>query len=485
MKGNKIKISKTVLVLSIISAILLTIIPILWISLSFFKSVGNFFLIYIRNPIAGLLYNFFESMPEIGIKIHSILAFMLFILILIVICTLIFKKMKNRNIIFNISLAIFSFMLVLTTSISLLNVVNYTSLIDRYHMEDRINKEYKKEDIVILHDSLLNKVMEMSLEFDRDENGDIVYNDSLEDTAINSLLNISDDYKFLRGHYPRNYKKLLPGNKYYDGLTLGVTEGFGVSIDYSSNKAELLNTITHELCHTKGIIRENEAVFCSFLAGINSEDNLAQYAAYLEAFMRVDSALGDIDAEMELEKVEPLLKLCINEGFKEICEIYPKMTDNYIKKAKELEFVSYPLIDYKNHLGEIIGILSSLQEDGGQIYIDDSYADMDYVLALIQNDSYKIVKVKFKNSEGLFNRLKPVMEENSNLFMAIQQINKEDKKRDKSPEEYLNYYLEKNESDNVIEDFLNMFINGKYDYSRVVRLLLEYYDGQEILPYES
>ena len=485
MKDNKLKINKKVLIFVIICSILFCLTNVLQIIMAFIKPLGNIYWLKVRNPIAGFFFKVFEVFPVLGVNIRTFLIIGLFLTILLLIIACIFKKLKKRNLIFNLTLTLLSIFVLSFVLIS--NVYNtsiYSYLIDHFQMKDKVNKEYGEEDILVLYDSLLNKVIEQSLEFDRDSNGEIIYTKSLEERAVNDLLNISNDYEFLKGLYPMNYKRINHGDNDYDGFAVGYTTGFGLAIDYNNSKPIILNTITHELCHTKGIMRENEAVYCSFLAGVNSPDEFSQYAAYLEAFARIDGALYDIDPETELMRVEPLLRLCLDEGFQEICQLYPKMIDSYLKHGKELEFVSYPLIDYKNHLGEIVGLLSSFQEDGGQIYIDGSLADMDYVLALIQNDSYKIFRVKFKNNRALFDKLAPVMKEQSNLFIAIQQYDPASLPQSRTREEYLDYYLKGFNNDNPLYDFMATIFEDEYDYSRVVRLLLEYYDGQEILPYE-
>ena len=485
MEKKKLKISKLSLILLILFAFLYVIeIGVLFLLL-LSKDFGNWFWLHVRNPIVGLFFKIFEVVPKIGLNIGHILTWVLFILIILLIIASVFRKLKGRNIIYNVSLALIPAIIVFHTS----NVLNYstnfyTSLIDRIHMEDKVDKEYGEEDIVALYDSLLNKVMEMSLEFDRDSNGEIIYDKSLEETAIKDLKNISDDYPFLKGLYPKKFDVMTTKDMYSGGFAMGLTSGFGIAIDYSAAKASLLNTITHELCHTKGIMRENEAVYCSFIAGINSDNKLSQYAAYLEAFLRVDYAYRDVDPEDEFLRVEPLFKLCMDEHFREICEMYPKTTNGYLKGTKKLEFISYPLIDYKEHVGELIGVISSLQEDGGKIYIDGAEADMDYIFALIKNDSYRVVRVEFDNSNETYQKVEEAMKTSGDLFLAIQQFTPNDDEEDKTPEEYLKYYLKGFNNDNIILDFINTFITEDYSYSRVVRLLLEYYDGVEIMPYE-
>ncbi len=485
MNDNKLKLNKKVLIFIIVCSILFCLTNVVQVVIAFIKPLGNMYWLKVRNPIAGFFFKAFEVFPVLGVNIRTFLITGLFLTILLLIIVCIFKRLKKRNLIFNLTLTLLPiFVLGFVLISNVYNTSFYSYLINHFQMKDRVDKEYGEEDILVLYDILLNKVIEQSLEFDRDDNGEIIYTDSLEQRAVSDLLNISNDYQFLKGLYPMNYKRINHGDNDYDGFAVGYTTGFGLAIDYNHSKAIVLNTITHELCHTKGIMRENEAVFCSFLAGVNSPDEFSQYAAYLEAFTRVDGALYDIDPETELMRVEPLLKLCLDEGFEEICQLYPKMIDSYIKNGKELEFVSYPLIDYKNHLGEIIGLLSSFQEDGGQIYIDGSLADLDYVLALIQNESYKVFRVKFKNNEELFNKLIPIMKEHSHLFIAIQQYDPAAYPEDKTHEEYLSYYLKGFNNDNPLFDMMATIFEDEYDYSRVVRLLLEYYDGQEVVPYE-
>lgn len=57
-------------------------------------------------------------------------------------------------------------------------------------------------------------------------------------------------------------------------------------------------TVCHELAHTCGIAREDEANFCAFLLGKDSTDPEYQYAAYAMAYIYCSNALFDYDQDM-------------------------------------------------------------------------------------------------------------------------------------------------------------------------------------------
>lgn len=109
---------------------------------------------------------------------------------------------------------------------------------------------------------------------------------------------VSNVYPILQGS-ARRAKGVISSHYWsYTGIT-GMYFPFFVEANVNVDVAKpfLPNTILHELAHTRGIVREDEAGFVAFITGINHPDNDFKYSSYLDAFIHASNSLYSVDKD--------------------------------------------------------------------------------------------------------------------------------------------------------------------------------------------
>ena len=183
-----------------------------------------------------------------------------------------------------------------------------------------------KEELVALRERLCVRANELSVTFERDENGEIIYDGDMKETAKAAMKNLGDEAKsrlgsadeelldrklsLLSGFYssPKGfYKSDFFSQQYIKGYYFPFTlEANYNDLMYIAN---LPDTMCHELCHLKGFIFEDEASFIAYLACINSQDEFFEYSGILNALSYVDSEI-----DKEASKDESLAGLLTTEN---------------------------------------------------------------------------------------------------------------------------------------------------------------------------
>ena len=348
--------------------------------------------------------------------------------------------------------------------------------IDTIYFEEQSNKVYYVEDLEKYFYYLENKVIELSHKQNRDENGKIKYN-NIEDIAVTDLKKISSDYKILKGYYPTKYYKFNDYDFSIDPSMYGVTNTDSIGINYEQETPQLLNTITHELCHTRGIVRENEAVLCSVIAGIESNNELSKYAAYLEAYSRFSDAYSLIDVDKSRESEERIFELCHNNNYQEICNLYRKDTRIYVKGSKSIELQLFKRGTYdSNYLKELF---NKLDKYNIKVYVDDKKRSKEEVFNTNTTDKY--LKIKIKNSKEIYSEIKDYLDNNKEKFIYIKEIyDGMYEGVDMSKEKAIKYYTSPIPNSNFITSFNQKDMQEIFDYSRATRLIMEYLNHKNI-----
>lgn len=434
------------------------------------------FWLKIYNPFFDL---FFYLSQNISL---SIILFI--IMILVAILEEIIKpkkrKIKNKTLIINILhiIDIISLTLIFMTIIIMYSCFNNPNL-NYYLNNPNVNKEYKEEDLEKLYSFLNDKVYEYADKVERVD-GKIILDNPVE-LAVSDLKNSSNILPFLKGIYPaklRSSDNLGFLDDYYTvtGVTYHV---FGtIYIDYTQSTPYLLNTLEHELCHSKGVLRENETVYCSIITGLNSSNTISIYSAYLEAFLRVNTVMADVNNDLYETTINNINKLCIDKNYDEMCNINAKEVDNYKNDTDTLFIKTYALKEYNNI--DLISIINKLKEVDPDIKltISDEPVDLDNIQEYISSNSTKKLMLVMKNSKEIYSKIKDILKENKNNLFGIKQVN-------------LDSYLKAEEDikEITLEDALKPFDNKstlftqfnsdytfEHDYDKATRLFLEYFD---------
>lgn len=469
------KLNKVTKILGILFILLIVFILINNLIMSFNEDYAYFYVSNISNLKNGILFWIFSVIPYANFVI-PILFFA--VLVFFSLRTDNLKlDVKKRNSSFNILLCLF-FVFIYVFTISTLGDNQYYYHIPNFDtllFEETKDKIYTVDDLIILNNYLKDKVVDYANTMERDKNGNVILNGNHNKIASNDLNNISDEIELLSGLYPiksNNLSDLLKGM--YGSDTVGLTTSYTTYLDYNASPVVALNTITHEYCHTKGIVRENETVFCSFLAGAKSDNAVSNYSAYLEAFSRSNYALSYIDSKSAIDIEDSVLKLCLTEGYTELCDMYIKNNTGFIPGVEELRITSYKLLDYKNYKDELINSLNILSDNDAVFKVDDAEVTIDEIINLIDSDCESFLRIVLKLDSKVYYKIEDAIK-NENLFISIYQ---KDLDEEEAPE-----------IENPVEYFLSPFPTNDegifteieysyetYTYERAARLFLEYFD---------
>lgn len=480
-KREPIKLNKLNVSINIVCVILFALYVINNIILYFSDNYAYFFVKNISNNINGLFYFLNGHIDYLSI----ILTVIFFIIVIVDIIVDIYyenfskKSYERRSKIVNIFYTIFVTSVILYIFPSYLShFSNHLPNFDTLYFKETKNKTYEVSELIDLDKYLQNKVLENADSIKRDENNNIITSINYNKQAIKNLKNISNEIELLSGLYPTRSSKI---NNTIRGVlgskVIGFTTPYNTYFDYSGTSTSTLNTITHEFCHTKGIVRESETVYCAFLAGEKSSDELSKYAAYIEAFSWVSEALFEIDAEIADLLEDEVLSKCLTNDYKELCEVYTKNNEDYINGAETIRITSYRLKNYIDNIDELKHSLEILKDNGAKLSINKEEKDIDEILNLVSEKSeYKLV-IEADINNKRFAKIKDAIKEGK-LYLAIYQQNKKDEKsktRKKNPEKYYLAPLS-DKDENMILNF--SYGSVEHDYSRVARFLLEHYEKE-------
>ena len=166
------------------------------------------------------------------------------------------------------------------------------------------------EDLEEVTQWLVSMIRQTRADLPEDENGCMMLQTDLSltfrdaNTAMNQAASV---YPVLSGSYVTIKPVALSHYWSYTGITGMYTPFFGeanVNIDVPDFVLPL--TICHELSHTRGIAREQDANLAGFIACISSDRTDFQYCGYQFAFLYCASDLASVDPDAYQEICEGL-----------------------------------------------------------------------------------------------------------------------------------------------------------------------------------
>lgn len=447
----------------------------------FNKSFAFFYIKNIINNISGLIYYLSSFIPYASYLFITIY-FIVLLIVLIYQCILINtnkydvlilnKKYNKSNRILYVLMFILFYYFITNMQIS------HLPIMDDLNFKDTKDKTYEIADLEHLIDYLSLKVEYYASTLERDENNQIVFDGDYNKQVVNDLNNVSNKLPLLSGLYPHKSDHL---NNTLKGLvgsnTIGLTHMYSTYFDYNIDPISIISTMTHEYCHTKSYLRENETTMCSYVAGINSSSKISNYAAYLEAYGRAIRAYQDIDYHKSLPLLDRITSQCLLNNYQELCEVYVKLGSEFIPGSYELYVKTYSLKNYQNYKDELIKSLTILKENGYELksVMTRKTIDLKKIEEMIDNKSDDAIYIDGDLTKKKFNIIKEAFK-NDKLYMSIYQINYEEETSDELKKNPTKYYLApfKKDYDNIINSFSK--ITNDYTYERVVRLILEYHE---------
>lgn len=178
--------------------------------------------------------------------------------------------------------------------------------------------DYTFEQFVNVYNYVASECNRLSTEMVRDEEGRIVYDgnagansrrNQMADEAIACMQKLGETYPQLDGWYPRP-KPMMFSDLMCQQYMCGYYFPFSMEANYN-DVMYLMNkpaTFCHELAHLRGYIFEDEANFIAYLACLESEDPVFQYAGYLSVINYLSNDLYKAYLDEEELFVETVTK---------------------------------------------------------------------------------------------------------------------------------------------------------------------------------
>ena len=309
------------------------------------------------NTIGRINSLFSFSVGEVLIVIGILLVFVAIVLIpvgLIFTKGKIWKKVKG----------FYGFFLMLLNAIFLIQTLNCFILYQGTTLESKmVSKEgYEITELIALREEIVKKLNELGIQLERDENGDLVYDEeSLKYKCMDAMKQLGEEYPQLQGYYPRP-KKLFFSNFISQQYLLGIFFPFSMEANYNGlmYASNYPATFCHELCHLKGVILEDEANFYAYLACIQSEDIFLQYSGYLSVFYYVEEDLFYALDEEEYDKLTSVASYVYQDDIFDKEEIWDEIEEEAIFETELVEEVSDDLMEESLNLNGV--------EDGIESY---------------------------------------------------------------------------------------------------------------------
>lgn len=165
---------------------------------------------------------------------------------------------------------------------------------DELMIQELADKQYTLEELAQLRDYVVIKCNQLAEQVERDENGNIIYPDNMEEIAIESMRNLSENCEQLGGYYPQ--PKQFAFSEFFSQQKMkGYFFPFSMETNYNALMHEINRpaTICHEYAHLKGFMYEDEANMIGFLACIHSSDVTFQYSGYLSILNYINNEFYD------------------------------------------------------------------------------------------------------------------------------------------------------------------------------------------------
>ena len=219
---------------------------------------------------------------------------------------------------------------------------------ERYEIGESSGREYGVSEIAELRDYVVEQANELSVVFERDEKGYLIYSVELKEEAKDRMQALGEKFDVLTGYYP-DPKRLAVSGFYSQQYIMGYYFPFSMEANYNRQMyiTNVPVTMCHELSHLKGFIREDEANFIGYLACVDSEDPLFRYSAYLSVIGYLDrdffSAVGE---DREIYTSHPAIDELVLEDRKFLTdETWKKVEENAVLKTETVKQAADTFLD--------------------------------------------------------------------------------------------------------------------------------------------
>ena len=426
----------------------------------------------INNKVSDLLFGMMQNMTFVSKYGLIVVEVLLFASIIVEgILSLIYKKdLKTKTKIANIMAPI---VVVCGLLVSINTYFTFSNAshrgINEIYMRANMGSSYTQENLEDVIDYFKNRIIIYSESLNR-VNGEIDTGSKPYDLAVEDLKNLAIKYEFLKGSYPKNIYTLSESDLKRFDYPVGLTYNFTIGIDdVNLSNLNKIFTITHELCHMKGVFRESDANYCSFLAGYNSNSDVSKYAMYINIMPNLLEALKNEELFDNIEN--EFGNICIESGYSEICNMYFKDINRYVKDTDTLELYTYSLDVYKSKKEELKQYLLGLNNRFNVTIQDNENKQLSLEEAnkLIDEEDPNGLYIVGKITKEKYNENQKYLKTISDYFPHLYLSNSKDKEPDYSNYDYL--------KPNPVGNFITFTESEpEFGYDRSVRSILEYYD---------
>ncbi|SDB05350.1 Protein of unknown function [Eubacterium oxidoreducens] len=156
--------------------------------------------------------------------------------------------------------------------------------------EETVTK-YTLGDLQKLRSDIVEMLNQAAEEIGRDEDGNIVYEEDVDEQVIAALKGISDEFEYLDGSYPVMKESYCSDVLEWMNIA-GYTYPYTMEVTYNKYTMSLYypSLLAHEMSHHKGYYKEDDANFLSEIACMKSECPYLVYSGCLDAYYYVDNA---------------------------------------------------------------------------------------------------------------------------------------------------------------------------------------------------
>ena len=270
----------------------------------------------------------------------------------------------------------------LIMTITCFTLYHCTEIGDSFEKSDG---DYTFEELAELRDALVAEANQLSKVVTRDKNGIPHYEGDLKKKAREAMGEYAEDDQVLSGYY--SIPKPLRSSGFLCQQNMcGYYFPFTMEANYNTMMTEINVpfTMCHELSHTKGYIREDEANYIACVVCLGSDDDFFRYSGVLGVLYYVDNDfLAACGGKNELYKMHPAISsqvkkdnVFITEETKDKIEkkavvssdTVRKATETYINTTLNINGIASGKVSYS----EVVGLLLGLNREKGLAIADNS-----------------------------------------------------------------------------------------------------------------
>lgn len=361
---EKKKISKNSAAMIIVTALMLIINAVSWISTGFTDLYAE----HIFAPVSGVISMITGILPFSLGELMICIGIILVVAAPFIFIPLIIRKKKKIVKGFGIFYGWVLIFILVTETLNCFVLYHTTEFSDKYHGgagKDGFTVSQLKamcEETILEANSLAELVA-------RDENGVMIVPDELDKAAYDAMNRLAEEYSQLSGAYPK--PKTINASMLMTQFDLqGIY--FPFSLEANINRelcpARVPCTAMHELSHVKGFIREDEACFIAYRACLESDISEIRYSGTLSAMNYLFSETKKNVSDSELNRLRSLISPLVYADNKFVSEEYrqtveqkaviPTKTASAVSdKAMETALKLNGVSDGKKSYGRMVNLL--------------------------------------------------------------------------------------------------------------------------------